>query len=169
MGAGTGRLEADHRSLTGDAAFRGALDDLVARVSAAPRQAGARIGLLGVSNELSDALVRWEAWRASGREAPLLPPLRGLDAGDAPARVRARLGRWLERGRPARIVTVRPRPRGALAASEDYRRWNAWQREALAALGEDAAWRPRHRRRHPGAQVEITTWVRAGNRAPARG
>jgi hypothetical protein len=169
MGAGAGRLEADHRSLTGDAAFRGALDDLVARVSAAPRQAGARIGLLGVSNELSDALVRWEAWRASGREAPLLPPLRGLDAGDAPARVRARLGRWLERGRPARIVTVRPRPRGALAASEDYRRWNAWQREALAALGEDAAWRPRHRRRHPGAQVEITTWVRAGTRAPARG
>lgn len=158
------RLEADHRLLTGDAVFRAPLDDLVARVTAPASEEGARVALLGVSNQLSDGLVRWQAWRASGREAPLLRPLRGLDARDPPGEVRARLARWLTKGRPARIVTVRPLARGALAASEDYRRWNAWQGEALAALAADAAWLPRQRRRYPRAGVEITTWVRAPGR-----
>jgi hypothetical protein len=153
------RLARDHRALTAAASYRAPLALLVERVAGPGRH-----GLLGGFNELSESLVRWQAWREHGREADLADPLRGLVGSDSEARVRQRLAGWLERERPDRLVTVRPLPRSPVFRDRDYRRWNGWQLVAIRALASDPAWRPRQRRRDRATGLEIVTWERARTR-----
>ena len=168
-----GRLEHDHAQLTADPLWRGPLAEVVTRVNAPA-------ALLGGFNELSESLVRWQAWRGSGREAPLAGPPRGLTTGDDAERIARALARWLARERPRRIVSLRPLTGSRVATSGDYRRWNSWQLEALRQLGADPSWQRRATRRFGAAGVEVTTWVRrergerpaggaGGGRRPARG
>ena len=151
------RLVRDHAASTAEPAFHAPLADVARRLGA-----GERVAMVGGVNELSESAARWWAWRETRRGAPHVRPLRGLDGDDPPERVRARFASWLERERPDRIVSLRPLARGKVAASGDYRRWNAWQREALAALASDPAWHPARPERYPAAGLEITTWVRRG-------
>lgn len=158
------RVGDHHRLLTADPAFARPLEAVAARVA----EGTGPVALLGGVNELSESAVRWRAWRRSGSEAPLVAPLRGLEGEESAERIHSRLAGWLDRERPRRIVAVRPLSRSEIARSEDYRRWNAWQREALAALAAEPAWRAGRAQRFREAGLELTTWTRARAGEPPR-
>ena len=155
------RLGLDHRALTVERGFGRPLAEVVRRVLAAPGS----VGLVGGCNEISEDSVRWQAWRVSGREAPIGRSLRGLSGDDSPDRVRARLGAWLAAGRPALLVSFRPLPGGKAFESLDYRRWNAWQTTAVRLLARDRRWRPVSRWRSRRPPFEVRTWRPGPRRA----
>ena len=149
------RLEADHRQMTGDPAYLAPLNAVVSRVV----HSEGRAGLLGGFNELSESLVRWEAWRSSGREARLVRPLRGVDGAPTAEVVRSKLARWLDRERPRTLVVVRPLAGSRRLEELDYRLYNRWQLEALAALEESREWIPGDARVFPELSLEVRSWT----------
>lgn len=99
-----------------------------------------RVALLGTFNEFSDNLVRW--WVAQSR-IELARPLHRPKPGE----VRRDLDEWLEREKPRRILAVRLLPGSPILQSPDYRRYNAWQIEALQILRADPRWQVNRNKR----------------------
>jgi len=153
-GAAAARLERDHDRATAPPAMLGALNAAVFAVGACAPP----VAFVGGLNELSESLVRWEAWRSGGREADLVRPLRGLDGRTPPAEVRARLGDWLRARRPACVVALEPAPGSPWLEEPDYRRWNGWQPAAIAELERRSDWVATRRRDLVAARLELTVY-----------
>jgi hypothetical protein len=158
------RLEHDHRLLT-------APGELLPALTAAAFWSGTgraeRVGFLGGLNEVSESAVRWEAWRGYGFAGRWADPLRGLDGESPPREIEARLARWLARGLPERIVALSPAAGSPWASDADYRRYNAWQEPALAALRASADWHVLTERAPvPGLELVVLERRGAGVRGP---
>lgn len=105
-----------------------------------------RVALIGTFNEFSDNLVRW-----SLSPVQLVRPLQRPKAGEVPRR----LGEWLAKEKPRRILAVRLLPRSPLFQGPDYQSYNAWQLEALRILQADPAWTVTRRKRFRQLDLEI--------------
>jgi len=153
------RLERDHRALTVPRGFQQPLDDLARRVGGP-----SRCGMLGGFNALPESLVRWRAWHLKRREASLAPPLRGLDGDSDPEEILERLRSWRDRHELQRIVALRPIAGSAWLADADFRRYNAWQLEAIRLALERLSYRRRALRSYPPLGVEVFTLDRRRSR-----
>jgi hypothetical protein len=156
--AAQARLVADYATYSGDPRLAAVLEFIDAAV---PREG--RLGVIGVSNDLSPDLIRSTLLRRRVRQAftvvrqpRRLPP----DAGGE--RVRATLGEWVARQRPDQIVGIRLTPSSPYYATDEYQRVTAGQLRGLAALAEEAGWRPGARREFPELGLEVAVLVRAG-------
>jgi hypothetical protein len=155
------RLESDHRLLTAEPEY---LAPLAAAAFWASEPGVDRVAMLGGSNELSEAAVRWEAWRGHGADRFWVAPLRGLDGATPADEVARRLDRWLARECPDRLVVLRPLPRSRWLADADYRRYNAWQIVAAERLAESPDWRAAARPRvFPQLGLELLVLDRAAS------
>jgi hypothetical protein len=153
------RLESDHRMLT---AGPENLAPLTAAAFWASEPGVDRVGMIGGANEISESVVRWEAWRGYGADRAWADPLRGLDGATPAGEVARRLDRWLARERPGRLVVVRPLPRSRWLADADYRRYNAWQIVAAERLAASPEWRAAARPRvFPDLGLELLVLDRA--------
>ena len=105
-----------------------------------------RVALIGTFNEFSDNLVRW-----SLSPIQLVQPLQRPKTGEVPRR----LGEWLAKEKPRRILAVRLLPRSPVFQGPDYQSFNAWQLEALRILQKDPAWKVTRRKRFRQLDLEL--------------
>lgn len=155
------RLAADHAAHSSDPRLAEPLGALV-EAAIAPRDGQRRVAFLGVSNELSPNLLRWRIAQAGRAGA--------VELVDGPARSRAarrdrpvdqRLGDWLAKERPERVLALAIEETSAIGLSRDYREQNAWQAELVAALETAPAWRLSARRTFAELGLELRVYERA--------
>jgi hypothetical protein len=149
------RAARDYPRYSADAAFAPPLEYL-----AAAAQGSRRLAVLGAFNQLSENLIRCRL--AQLGSAVVVPPLARFPGGLPRAAADARLGEWLGRERPDRVVALRPLPGSPLFADEDYRSYNAWQLEALDGLAAGSGARLAARQTFPDAGVEVSIYFPRG-------
>ncbi len=156
-------LARDYPLYSADPAFTPPLEYLAAAAQGARRPA-----VIGSFNQLSENLIRCrlaQLGSPAGGTADgigVVPPLARFPAGLPRAVADARLGEWLGRERPDRVVALRPLPGSRIFVDEDYRTYNAWQLQALAALAGGSAARLTARQAFSAAGVEVSIYVPGG-------
>jgi len=141
------RLVRDYAMYSADPALAPPLDFLAAAGRSARRPA-----VLGSFNELSENLIRCRLAQLGGPE--MARPLRHSRGAPAPA-----LRDWLRREGADRVLAIRLLPASPWAG-EDYRRYNLWQLEAIAAIEGDPEWRAVESREFPEVGVEVLVFQR---------
>jgi hypothetical protein len=124
--------------------------------------------VVGVFDEMSADLIRWDLYRHRGLGTPRVVELpRALAEPRPPEQLRRGLEAWLAEEGLERVVVLELAAESPFARRDDYRLHNAWQtasgdllREALAPAGP-----PRHL-----PELGLTVWVlvRGGPRAGGR-
>lgn len=155
------RLAIDYSAHSGDPRLAEPLGALV-EAAMSTGKGHRRVAFLGMSNELSPNLLRWRIAQAGQASV--------VNLVDGPARSRAarrdrpvdrRLGDWLAKERPERVLALAIDEASAIGASRDYREQNAWQAELVAAMEEAPAWRLSGRRAFPELGLELRVYDRA--------
>jgi hypothetical protein len=145
------RLAADYKLYSTGPAFNRPLGFLARWAGDADR-----VAILGTFNEFSDSLVRWHlAQDPEARDAHVVDSPRRFDGKLPEEEIRQRVGKWIGKEKPERILAIRLQPSSPRFGGEDFQRYNVWQLAAIDALTQDPAWREARRRKFRTVDLEI--------------